>query len=144
MEEYVGICHPETKCEEKISIVANTWIKQMNFKKVGDRMLGHKHNFDHQTLIAYGSVRVYVEDKVAEFKAPTILTIQKGKEHMIEALEAGTIGYCIHAFHFGENDEDIINPADIPQDKMFGEETYPLLQGQLSGRWYVTHPNTVA
>jgi hypothetical protein len=139
----VGICNPLTRCEEKVSLVANTWIKQMHFKKAGDRMVGHKHNFDHQTLLAHGSFRVYVEDKVAEFEAPQVIFVEANKEHMIEALTEGAVGYCIHAVRFGVNVEDIMNPDDIPSDKWFGEETYPLLTGKPSGRYYRTSPNSI-
>lgn len=143
LPEMVGICNPETQCEEKVSLVANTWIKQMNFKKAGDRMLGHKHSFDHQTLLAYGKFRIYVEDKIAEYEAPQVIFIKAGKEHMIEALTPGAIGYCIHAVRNGERVEDIMNPADIPDGKWFGEETYPLLQGKPSGMFYKTHPSVL-
>lgn len=106
--------HPSSK----ISVVANTWIKQMHFLKAGDMNDGHKHIFDHQTLLGKGSVKVTVNGKVSEFKAPTIIFIRAGFEHQIEALEDDTVCYCIHAIRDGERVEDIIDPADIPNDGM--------------------------
>jgi dTDP-4-dehydrorhamnose 3,5-epimerase-like enzyme len=107
-----------TKPNSKISVVANTWIKQMHFEKSGDMNDGHKHIFDHQTLLGKGSVKVTVNGKQSEFKAPTIIFIRAGFEHQIEALEDDTICYCIHAIRDGERVEDIIDPADIPDTGM--------------------------
>jgi quercetin dioxygenase-like cupin family protein len=126
--------------DEKVSLVANTWIKQMHFRKAGDRNCGHKHAFDHQTLLAKGRFRVRVEDRVAEFAAPTIVFVAAGKEHLIEALEDDSVAYCIHAVRNGTKVEDIMNPDDIPEGKWFGDETHPLVAGAKSERYYRITP----
>jgi hypothetical protein len=102
----------------KISVVANTWVKQMHFAKAGDVNDGHTHIFDHQTLLGKGRIKVTVENKETEFTAPTIIFIRAGFKHMIEALEDDTICYCIHAIRDGERVEDIIDPSDIPDNGM--------------------------
>lgn len=102
----------------KISVVANTWVKQMHFAKAGDMNEGHKHIFDHQTLLGKGKVKVTVNGKATEFTAPTIIFIRAGYEHQIQALEDDTICYCIHAIRDGERVEDIIDPNDIPDSGM--------------------------
>jgi hypothetical protein len=107
-----------TAPQSRISLVANTWVKQMNFVKAGDVNDGHTHIFDHQTLLAKGKVKVTVNGKDSEFTAPTIIFIRAGFEHQIEALEDDTICYCIHAIRDGERVEDIIDPADIPEGGM--------------------------
>jgi dTDP-4-dehydrorhamnose 3,5-epimerase-like enzyme len=107
-----------TSPNSKISLVANTWVKQMSFAKAGDINDGHTHVFDHQTLLAKGKVKVTVNGKNSEFTAPTIIFIRAGFEHQIEALEDDTICYCIHAIRDGERVEDIIDPADIPEGGM--------------------------
>jgi dTDP-4-dehydrorhamnose 3,5-epimerase-like enzyme len=107
-----------TTPESRISLVANTWVKQMNFVKAGDVNDGHKHIFDHQTLLAKGKVKVTVNGKTSEFTAPTIIFIRAGFEHEIQALEDDTVCYCIHAIRDGERVEDIIDPADIPEGGM--------------------------
>jgi dTDP-4-dehydrorhamnose 3,5-epimerase-like enzyme len=100
----------------KISLVSNTWVKQMLFAKAGDINEGHSHTFDHQTLLAKGKVKVKVNKRTTEFTAPTIIFIRAGFTHEIEALEDDTVCYCIHAIRDGERIEDIIDPADIPED----------------------------
>jgi len=102
----------------KISVVANTWVKQMYFAKAGDINEGHTHTFDHQTLLGKGKVKVTVNNKETEFTAPTIIFIRAGYMHKIEALEDDTICYCIHAIRDGERVEDIVDPADIPEGGM--------------------------
>jgi uncharacterized protein YijF (DUF1287 family) len=102
----------------KISLVSNTWVKQMHFAKAGDVNSGHKHIFDHQTLLAKGKVKVLVEDKETEFTAPTIIFIRAGYEHTLVAQEDDTVCYCIHAIRDGERIEDIIDPEAIPEGGM--------------------------
>ncbi len=99
----------------KISLVANVWVKQMLFENAGDISSAHDHLFDHQTLLAHGSVEVTVNGKSSIFKAPTIIYIRAGQMHEIKAVEAGTVCYCIHPIRDGERVEDIIDPADIPE-----------------------------
>ena len=77
-------------------------------------MDGHKHVFDHPHLLTQGSVEVNVEGVKSTFKAPHIIFIEKGKLHMITALEDNTVGACIHAIRDGDRVEDIIDPSMIP------------------------------
>jgi len=100
----------------KISVVSNMWIKQMDFEHSGDIMEGHKHKFDHQTLLAVGVFEVCVDGVCGEY-ADTILFIEKGKEHSIKCVSDFGRGYCLHPLRDGEKVEDIIDPADMP---MFG------------------------
>lgn len=85
----------------------------MYFAKAGDANEGHVHNYDHTTLLAYGSVRVHVDGQTTDFKAPQMIYIQAGKSHFIEALEDGTVAYCVHALR-DANTEEIIDPDQIP------------------------------
>jgi len=98
---------------EDIILVSNLWVKQMHFEAAGDVMQGHSHKFDHPTLVAHGSVKVTVDGVSSVFKAPHIIFIAKDKLHTIEALEPGTIAYCIHPVR-GERQEDIYGHNQIP------------------------------
>lgn len=97
----------------KMTCVKNLWLRQMVFVKAGDADAGHAHTYDHLTLLAYGSVRVVVEGKETEFRAPHMIYIQAGKVHHIEALEDGTITYCVHALRDSET-HDILDPDQVP------------------------------
>jgi quercetin dioxygenase-like cupin family protein len=97
----------------KFTCAGNLWLRQMHFEKAGDANEGHAHNYDHLTLLAYGSVRVHVEGKTTDFKAPQMVFIQRGKAHYIEALEDGTVAYCVHALR-DKDTEEILDPDQIP------------------------------
>lgn len=96
----------------KFAACANVFCRIMHFEKAGDMNQGHKHQYDHVTLLAHGSVKIRVEDREAVFTAPHFIFIDKDKEHQMTALEDNTVACCIH----GQRDEngDIIEPDYIP------------------------------
>lgn len=96
-----------------IGCVANLWSKMMRFKKTGDMEAGHKHTFDHMTLLAVGSLKVTVDGVASNFSAPQMIYIKAGKHHILEALEDNTIAYCIHALRDKETG-DILDPDGVP------------------------------
>jgi len=104
--------------KEAISIVSNMWIKRMYFEYAGDMMEGHKHTFDHQTLLSYGKFKVCVEGECTIYDADEsyglVLFIEKGKDHSIECISDKGLGYCLHPIRDGERVEDIIDPAQMP------------------------------
>jgi quercetin dioxygenase-like cupin family protein len=85
----------------------------MRFEKAGDTEHGHTHQFDHLTLLASGSLRVTVEGKTTDFKAPHMIYIHKDKNHELVALEDNTVAYCIHALRDKDSGE-ILDPSMIP------------------------------
>lgn len=101
-----------------ISIVSNCWVKQMKFEKQGHRHKGHSHTFDHQSLLAAGSVECVVNGTASVHKAPTIIYIRAGLSHGFTALEDNTVMYCIHPLRDGERVEDIIAPEMVPNGVM--------------------------
>jgi quercetin dioxygenase-like cupin family protein len=98
-----------------IGCVANLFSRQMHFEKAGDIEYGHKHQFDHLTLLASGALRVTVEGNVTDFKAPHMIYIHKDKHHELVALEDNTVAYCIHALRDGNEVDDILDPAMVPE-----------------------------
>lgn len=100
--------------DSNISLVNNVFIKQMVFVKKGSWAVTHAHTYDHQTLLASGRLRMTLDGQTTELTGPCIIVIQAGKHHAFEALEDGTVAYCIHAIKNGET----IDEAD------------PLVQGQ--------------
>jgi triacylglycerol esterase/lipase EstA (alpha/beta hydrolase family) len=97
----------------KITCVKNLWLRQMFFINAGDFTKGHSHTYDHVTLLAHGSVRIVVDGESTDFTAPHMIYIQAEKLHDIEALEDGTVAYCVHALRDSET-HDIIDPDQIP------------------------------
>ena len=101
--------HPEIM----LGLVSNLWSRQMNFVNAGDIEYGHKHHFDHLTLLATGALRVNVEGQTTDYKAPFMIFISKDKHHELTALEDNTVAYCIHALR-DKNTGDIVDPSMYP------------------------------
>lgn len=100
--------------EIKVIALSNIYNRLMHFKNKGDVENGHKHTFDHGTLVSSGSVLYEVLDdngivtasKV--FVAPDMVYVNKDKFHRITALEDNTVCACIHAVK--TLDGEIIDP----------------------------------
>lgn len=102
--------------ETRMTSYCNLWVRQMHFKKIGDKNEGHIHNFDHLTLLAKGKVIVNVEGNITEFTAPHVILTVAGKRHFIEALEDDTVAYCLHALRNAESaDSEILSEDQIPK-----------------------------
>ena len=84
---------------EMMGYFGNIWVRSHTFAKVGDTNDGgHKHNFDHVTLLAVGSVLVEVEGfEPKEFYAPTFITVSKDHRHKFTALTDDVVYYCVFA-----------------------------------------------
>jgi quercetin dioxygenase-like cupin family protein len=98
-----------------IGCVANLFSRQMHFQKAGDTEHGHTHLFDHLTLLAAGALRVTVQGKTTDFKAPHMIYVKAEHIHELVALEDNTVAYCIHALRGDNTTGDILDPAMIPK-----------------------------
>lgn len=96
----------------EIFTVDGVFIKQMELPISGIFVAQHSHTYDHVSMLATGSARVYANDEeLGVFKAPCAITIRAGVKHTIESLEPNTIIYCIHNLH-GRDDVDIHELGD--------------------------------
>ena len=111
-----------------ISCVSNVFIRQMLFEKNGDADKGHAHVFDHQTLLARGSIKAVVDGQTSYFTAPQIIFIKAEILHEFTAMEDNTLCYCIHALRDGDDVCDIIDPAGVPQGINPFSVAKPLIQ----------------
>ena len=96
----------------------NIWVRSHHYPKAGmTNGGGHRHNFDHVTLLAKGSVRIVVEGfEPKEFHAPTFIVIKKEFRHHVTALEDDTLYYCVFAMRDvnGEVVEDMYEGRNNP------------------------------
>jgi len=97
-----------------VSCVASVYVRHMLFEKAGDIETGHSHQFDHQTLVAKGSIKVKANNKETVFHSPHCVFIKSGVEHELIALEDNTVVYCIHALRDGNDVCDIIPQNSLP------------------------------
>lgn len=93
------------------------WVRQIELEYVGDEYGGHCHKFDHQHILAVGSVDISVEGKgCTRYVAPAVITITKGDEHSMEAVSEKTLGFCIHPIRDGDGINDIVDSDDLPDN----------------------------
>lgn len=91
--------------DSRIILTSNVFSRLMFFKQAGDVEQGHKHHYDHATLVSSGSVRYEVLDSqnpevviaTKEFIAPAFVFVHKDEVHRITALQDNTVCACIHA-----------------------------------------------
>jgi hypothetical protein len=84
--------------KHELGFFGNIWVRQNVLEKTGERFGGHKHEFDHVSLLTKGSVRVEVEGyQPKEFVAPTFIVIKKEHKHDFIALEDDVNWYCVFA-----------------------------------------------
>ena len=81
---------------------SNIFVRPNHLERAGDKVDGHKHNFDHTTIIYTGAVHVKAElpdGRVLErdFRAPDYFLVRADVEHEITALEDKTIFWCVYA-----------------------------------------------
>lgn len=75
----------------------NVFVKQMIIPKAGTYVPQHAHKYDHLTMLAAGSIRVWKDGILqGDRSAPTGIEIPAGVKHMFMSLEDGTVAYCIH------------------------------------------------
>lgn len=73
------------------------FIKQMAIPVAGTLVPQHSHTYDHTSLLAAGSVRVFKEGShIGDFRAPKPIVIPAHTKHSFLSLEDNTVIYCIH------------------------------------------------
>lgn len=97
------------------TLIKNVFIRHIYFKNSGDIHPGHKHNHDHATLVASGGIDVEVNGIISRYMAPNIVYVLAEFEHKFTAVENNTCCYCIHAIRNGKDQDDIYDPASIPE-----------------------------
>lgn len=98
----------------EMGLFGNVWVRSHYLHKAGfTNGGGHKHDFDHVTLLAVGSVLVEVEGfEPKQFDAPTFITIDKDHQHKFTALTDGVVYYCVFAVR-DEGGEVIVDKDNL-------------------------------
>lgn len=81
----------------EIKMADGIFIKQMLIARSGTFIPQHVHPYDHTSMLAVGSVRLWKDGVLdGDYTAPTGILITAGIAHMFMALSDNTIVYCIH------------------------------------------------
>ena len=100
-----------------LGFFGNIWVRQHVLNLAGDHHNGHKHHFDHVTLLTAGKVKIELEGSdPKEFTAPTFIVIRKELQHKLTALEDNTHYYCVFALRNLDGEVmEIFGEAHDPQ-----------------------------
>ena len=90
-------------------VSGNVFIRPIQLPEVGSKVAGHKHNFDHTTIVFKGAVHVSAtthDGRVIErdFVAPSHFLVVKDTTHEITATEPGTEFWCVYAHRTPQGD----------------------------------------
>lgn len=101
----------------ELGYFGNIWVRQNLLERTGQAHDGHKHKFDHVTLLVSGKVNVELQGSDAkEFTAPTFIVIRKEHNHKITALEDNTLYYCVYALRDIDGEVmEIFGPEHDPE-----------------------------
>jgi hypothetical protein len=104
------------KKEHELGYIGNIWVRQNVLEKAGEVSQGHKHLFDHVTLLAKGTVEVSVEGhEPRQFEAPAFIAIKKEYAHHFKAVTDDVLWYCVFAIRDIDGDvTDIIPDTALP------------------------------
>lgn len=105
-----------------IAYVDNVWVRQIVFPKAGDKNLPHRHDTDHMTLLASGSIRATVNDIEQDFVAPCMIMVHADFLHHFTALVDNTVAYCVHAKRDGYG--QVVDPTMVPDGALTQEMVY--------------------
>lgn len=83
-------------------VSGNIFIRRNALPAVGDRVDGHRHSFDHTTIVFSGAVRVKAklpDGQVLErdFEAPAHFLVRADVEHEITATQPQTVFWCVYS-----------------------------------------------
>jgi len=78
--------------------VGNVFLKLMyfDFSEGHVSCVGHAHEYDHVTCLAYGKLMVEVDGISRVYHAPAFIDIKAGVHHKMTALIDKTVAYCVH------------------------------------------------
>ena len=74
------------------------------FIPAGQILIQHRHNFDHLSILASGSVELIVDNVKSIVHAPACLTISANKHHGVKSL-TNVVWYCVHATNCTDTEE---------------------------------------
>lgn len=107
---------PDCLYEDNEFETCGMWFRPRTLEKVGDKIDGHAHHFDHATIVIDGAAHVigkYPDGKIAfedDIKSGDVLPIQKNITHEFTATEAPYKHFCAY-------------PSRIANGKIAGENT---------------------
>ena len=105
-----------------LGALGGVYIREHYFARAGDVHRGHRHKFDHVTLVQGGSIYCRVEGRPSMLvRAPAWIAIDKDTLHVFTAAEDDTRYFCIFALRDGAGEiTDHYDGDDTPYEGIAG------------------------
>lgn len=129
--------------EIKILACSNVYSRMMLFKQAGDQEQGHKHDYNHGTLLSKGRLLVQKLDDSGAitsskvFTAPSFIFVEKDVKHLLTAVEDDTVAVCIHALR--DVDQEIIDPSTFVEGTLLADSRQQAIETGLKGIGQTLH-----
>lgn len=93
-------------------VLGNIFVRPNFLRKVGDKVDGHTHNFDHVTYVVRGKLRIVRTTPTGEQRTVEIAStddypfglIVAGDTHELTALVDDTVFHCVYAHNTPQGD----------------------------------------
>jgi hypothetical protein len=97
---------------QQMTLINNLLVKMFFYTEIGDVNPGggHKHTFDHITLLARGSLRLDTDAGQEIHIAPKLFVTKSGVQHKFTALEQNTVMCCVVPIRDGDGVDDVAHP----------------------------------
>lgn len=93
----------EKQTVEYVDEVCGIYFRAILLEQAFDVVPQHTHDYDHVTLVASGSVRLWVEGEYkGDFDAFRAIEVKARKAHIFQALEPMTRLACVHNLNGAE------------------------------------------
>lgn len=88
---------PEQPIETDLSIANGLFVKSYLVPKAMTYLPQHTHAYDHVTVVAAGSVQIWVNKAYrGQFVAPATFLVEAGQAHLFMTSANDTVLLCIH------------------------------------------------
>ena len=104
---------PEELLYPRHYAVGGVYVKELLLSHKGSKVVGHKHKFDHLSLLATGIVKVTVDGHSTTYIGPIGINIKANQQHEILAITDNCLWYCIHAVPEGLRGEALLDDVVI-------------------------------
>ena len=104
---------PEQPIETNLSITDDLFVKWFQVQKAETFIPQHAHEHDHVTVLATGSIDVWIDGiYTGRRHAPDSIVIKAGVFHTFKTLEDNTVMLCVHALD-GEGEPRIMKENQL-------------------------------
>ncbi len=90
-----AIAHGAMGTDSGAHFIGGVYAKEVHLK-AGQRLISHKHNYDHMSILASGEAILETSEREDYLTGPAVVTVKAGVHHALRTL-TDVVWFCIHA-----------------------------------------------